>query len=248
MGRVNAGLRVFPDHEALSRAAAELVASRAAAAIASRGRALLAISGGGTPLEAYALLGGPDYRARVDWERLFVFWADERCVPPGHPESNYGAAREAWLGRVPLPQANLVRVRGELEPEAAASDYAKALARFARTPRRWPRFDLAVLGLGADGHTASLFPGSPPEMDAPVLAVTAGYHGRPAARVTLTPPVLNDARAALFLVSGAGKAAALAGVLEGEHDPARWPAQRVRPHAGELLYFADRPAAEGLQG
>ena len=240
-------LRIFPDLEALSRAAAEAFAGAAARASEARGRFLVAISGGGTPLRTYALLASRTYRNRLDWARTYVFWADERCVPPDQAESNYGEAFRSFLGRVPIPTENLLRMRGEMQPESGVADYAQTLKRFAATGKDWPRFDLVLLGLGADGHTASLFPGSPTRVRAPVLAVSAEYQGRPARRMTLTPPVFNDARQVLFLVSGSGKARALASVLEESHQPERFPAQRIQPQAGKVVFMVDHTAAGGLR-
>lgn len=151
------------------------------------------------------------------------------------------------LDKVPIPAENIHRVRGELPPAAAVLDYTAQLRAFAANGRDWPRFDLVLLGLGSDGHTASLFPGSP-AADAPgtaVQAVTADYEDRPSQRLTLTPPVFNDARHILFLVTGANKAQAVTAVLEGPFDPVQWPAQRIQPHRGTVTWFIDQAAADG---
>jgi 6-phosphogluconolactonase len=241
-------VRVFPHAEALSRAAADQFVSLAAEAIAARGRFVVALSGGETPLAMYHLL----VPAPVEWSGVHVFWGDERCVPPDDRESNYYQARLAWLDRVPLPPGNIHRVHGELDSQQAAADYCHQLREAARPgdPAGWPRFDLVLLGLGADGHTASLFPGSipPGEADSPVLAVTAYYQNRPAGRVTLTPRVFNAARCIWFLVAGANKAEALAASLQGARDPLRWPAQRLQPTDGVITWLADQAAADQLKG
>jgi 6-phosphogluconolactonase len=143
---------------------------------------------------------------------------------------------------VPIPPENVLRIRGELAPEEAAHDYAQILKGFASPPLEYPRLDLVLLGLGEDGHTASLFPGSAVETDSPVLAVTAHYQGRPANRVTLTPAVFNAARRVVFLASGSGKAPALASVLKESYQPGKYPAQRIRPEPGELIWLVDRAA------
>ncbi len=213
-------------------------------ALAAGEVATLVLSGGTTPLPLYAQLAEA---AGLVWENIHVFWGDERLVSPDDPGSNYAAAREALLDRVPLPQANIHRIKGELPAAAAVADYAEQLRRFAQRhdvgcPSPWPRFDVVLLGLGADGHTASLFPGSPAECVVPVMAVTADYAGRPAQRVTLTPIVFNHARRVAFLVSGAGKAAAVVAALGPAHDPERYPAQRIQPE-GELVWFVDKAAA-----
>ncbi len=213
-------------------------------ALAAGEVATLVLSGGTTPRPLYARLAEA---ADLDWEHVHVFWGDERLVPPDDPGSNYAAAREALLDRVPLPEANIHRIKGELDEVAAVADYAEQLRRFAQRhdagcPSPWPRFDVVLLGLGADGHTASLFPGSPAECVVPVMAVTADYAGRPARRVTLTPIVFNHARRVAFLVSGADKAAAVVAALGPARDPERYPAQRIQPE-GELVWFVDKAAA-----
>ncbi len=213
-------------------------------ALAAGEVATLVLSGGMTPQPLYARLAEA---ADLGWEHVHVFWGDERLVPPDDPGSNYAAAREALLDRVPLPEANIHRIKGELDEVAAVADYAEQLRRFAQRhdagcPSPWPRFDVVLLGLGADGHTASLFPGSPAECVVPVMAVTADYAGRPARRVTLTPIVFNHARRVAFLVSGADKAAAVVAALGPARDPERYPAQRIQPE-GELVWFVDKAAA-----
>jgi len=190
----------------------------------------------------------------VPWERVHVFWGDERAVPPDHPGSNYRQAREALLDHVPLPPGNVHRMRGELEPGDAARAYADELRAFFGAP--WPVFDLLLLGMGDDGHTASLFPGSTllitgastalRETVQPVLGLTAHYQDRPARRVTLTPPAINAARNVFFLVSGASKAQALRAVLQGPRQPDLFPAQIVRPTNGRLLWLVDEDAASLL--
>jgi 6-phosphogluconolactonase len=150
------------------------------------------------------------------------------------------------LSQVPIPRANILRVKSELVPYEAANAYAQTLKEYANPGFDWPRFDLALLGMGADGHTASLLPGSPVEVDSPTLAITADYEGRPAERVTLTPPVFNDARKLLFLVSGPGKAATLSHVLGSNSMPERLPAQRIQPTEGQVIWLVDETAASQL--
>ncbi|GAB4503743.1 MAG: 6-phosphogluconolactonase [Anaerolineales bacterium] len=241
----SASLQIFDDPDALSRSAAGYVARLAEQAVSQRGRFLVALAGGSTPRRLYRLLTGHPFLERIPWQVTHWFWGDERCVPPDDPESNYGQARALLFDHVPAPETNIHRVRGELDPPQAAADYAHTLRRFADPGLPWPRFDLVLLGLGADGHTASLFPGSPPDPgpDTATLAVTATYAGRPAHRVTLTPRVFNDAHHVLFLVSRAEKAAALATTLDGPRDPLRRPAQRIHPSHGQVTYLVDRSAA-----
>jgi 6-phosphogluconolactonase len=236
-------VRIFKDLEALSQVATETFIRSAAEAIEKQGRFLVALSGGSTPDKTYKSLASPAFRSQVDWSRVFVFWADERCVPPEQPGSNFAGARQALLGHVPIPEENLLRIRGELPPQKAAANYARTLEGFAASPLNWPRFDLVMLGLGADGHTASLFPGSPLETTTPTMVVNADYQDRPANRVTLTPQVFNTARLVVFLVSGEGKAHALASVLEGEKRPLEFPAQRIQPENGQIVWLVDQAAS-----
>lgn len=241
-------LQVFPTMSVLSAAAADLFARSAREAVAGRKRFLAALSGGGTPVPLFKLLALPPYREELPWTKMHFFWSDERCVPPGNPESNYGQARANWLARVAVPEDNLHRIKGELPPEQAAEDYRALLKGFAEAGLDWPRLDLVLLGLGADGHTASLFPGSlvkpGPEMAA--VPVQANYAGRPAERVSLTASVINAARLVLFLVTGEEKAEALAATRQGRSDPARWPAQRIRPSDGKVLWMIDAAAGSLL--
>jgi 6-phosphogluconolactonase len=242
---MNFQIRIFKDMETLSRAAADLFAEKAAQFIAERGRFLAALNGGSTPNRLFQLLA-TDYRDKVDWSRVHVFWGDERCVPPGEAGSSYGQAWEAFLSRVPIPKSNIHRVKGELEPAEASRDYALTLSRFASPPLEFPRFDLVYLGMGEDGHTASLFPGSSVEVTEPTLAVTAHYQNRPANRVTLTPLVFNQARTVAFMVTGEKKAVTLAKVLSDRYNPEALPAQRISPKDGGLLWLVDEEAAGRL--
>ena len=231
-------MRLFRDHLELSRAAADLFEDSARQAIATRGRFLVALSGGTTPVALYQRL----VQSPIEWERVHVFWGDERCVPVDDPGNNYGQARLVLLSHVPLPAGNIHRIKSELKPAAAARDYAAVLKQFAEPPLNWPRFDLVLLGMGEDGHVASIFPGSRPESAVPVRPVTADYQDRPTQRVTLTPLVFNSARQILFLVSGAGKSKALAGVLKGAPRPDRFPAQRNQPADGIVTWLIDSQA------
>ena len=238
--------RVFKDLQGLSQAAADLFVTSATQAIAQRGRFLTAFSGGSTPNRLYQILAGAPYRAQVDWGRVHVFWGDERCVPKDDPGSSYFQAWQALLVHVNIPDENIHRVQSELEPAAAALEYARTLERFSAPPLSWPRFDLVLLGMGDDGHTASLFPGSPVDDPSPAIAVTANYQDRPANRVSLTPRVFNSAHSVLFLVSGSGKAVTLTRVLSDIPNMDLLPAQRIHPADGELLWYVDEAAAGNL--
>ena len=236
-------IRIFPDLEALSRAAAEAWIRACARAVADRGRFLVALSGGTTPARLYQLLGQSPFREQVDWAHLQAFWGDERCVPVEDLENNYRQAHDVLLGHVPTPPENIHRIRSELDPTEAAEDYALVLRQFAAPPLDWPRFDLILLGMGDDGHTASLFPGSDPNAAGAVIAAQGAYQNRPAWRVTLTETVLNSGRQILFLVSGQSKAPIVASVLNGDFRPEALPAQRIRPDDGELVWMLDQNAA-----
>jgi 6-phosphogluconolactonase len=239
---------VLNDSDALAEAAARLVVEAAAEAIAARGRFTIALAGGGTPRATYARLAKPPFSDRVDWSRTWVFFGDERGVPPEHADSNYGMAHATLLAKVDVPAAQVRRIRAEAEdPEAAAAEYAKALAETFGTRRgKLPRFDLVLLGLGVDGHTASLFPGSPVLKE--IFRTVAAVHATAAAipqRFTLTLPVLNAAARVVFLVGGAEKAKVVKAVLV---ERALLPAAMVRPDPGELVWLLDRAAAALLPG
>jgi 6-phosphogluconolactonase len=244
-------LVVARDASDLARRGADVVASVAGKALEDRGRFSIALAGGATPRALYEVLaadaGGT--ARRIDWSRAHVFWGDERCVPPEHPDSNYRMAREALLDRVPIPAAQVHRMRGEdPDPDRAAALYESELrtALGAAAPEI-PRLDLVLLGLGPDAHTASLFPGSAflsgmaPLVAAPYVEKLAAH------RITLTPPVLNAASQVVFLVSGSAKASPLRDVLEGEVRPELRPAQCVRPSPGALLWLVDAEAASRLR-
>jgi 6-phosphogluconolactonase len=244
MANTKPNVRVFENLDLLSQAAAKLFIETSAQAILERGHFLVALSGGNTPTELYKLLAQSPYKEKLDWPRVHVFWGDERCVPIEDSENNYRQTYDALLSHVPIPVENIHRVESMLVPAEAAKDYAHVLKQFASPPLEWPRFDLALLGMGEDGHTASLFPGSEANVSTPTLAVTAQYQNRPANRVTLTPLVLNSTRRIVFLVSGESKAQTLANVLYGGYYPEQFPAQRIRPTAGDLIWMVDKLAAK----
>jgi 6-phosphogluconolactonase len=240
MATMKKDFRIFPDLTELSEAAARLFVELALQAVRERKQFLVAFSGGNTPMALYRLL----VRAPLDWTRIHIFWGDERLVPPDDSESSYGQAREVLFKHIPIPAENIHRIDSELEPAASALDYARVLKGFASPPLDWPRFDLVLLGLGEDGHTASLFPGSPVEVTEPVIAVTAQYQGHPAQRVTLTPLVFNAARQVIFLVTGANKATAVAGVFNGYNSSEQCPAQRIQPTNGKVTWLVDEAAGQ----
>ncbi len=235
-------VEIFADSEALAQGSAACITRAAQEAVAARGVFCLVLSGGATPLAAYRLIGAdPDF----PWARTQLFWGDERCVPADHPESNRGAALKSLGPPDALPRYNIHPIRGQLSPEEAARDYEWRLKGFF-AGREWPAWDLVLLGLGPDGHTASLFPRSPvlDENQAWAAAVAAPAHIEPhAPRVTLTLPAINPARAVLFVVSGSAKRPVVAAIRADQQRAARdYPAARVQPR-GELVWHLDREAA-----
>jgi len=239
-------VRVYPDLAAMSSAAAELILSLARQAVASRGRFAAALSGGSTPRQLYLLLAASPYREALPWQHMHVFWADERCVPPDHNNSNYRLANETFLAKAPIPAGNVHRIRGEAEPGDAARQYEGELAAFFG-PGAVPAFDLVLLGIGEDGHTASLFPGSSLLRERTRLAMPVPRAQPAPERVTLTLPVLNAAAQVIFLAAGASKASILHEVLE-DGNPKDCPAGLVKPLRGSLTWMLDRGAAEALTG
>jgi len=233
-------------------AAAERLVTRAAAAIATSGRFIVALAGGSTPRGLYELLATPRHAPRIDWPRVHVFWGDERCVPPDDPASNYRMTREALLDHVPVLPSNVYRIHGEGLPTAAADAYEDDLRRVFSTPSGRPRetasacFDLVLLGMGDNGHTASLFPGLTAVHESQRWVVAEYISEVSMWRVTLTPPVINAAADVLFLVSGAGKAAMLHRVLEGPRQPDAFPAQAIVPRGG-ATWLVDVAAAADLR-
>ena len=243
-----AHVQVFVDVDALLDGAADVVVRAAAASIEARGLFTLALSGGSTPQGLYRRLASAAWRDRIDWARVHLFWGDERCVPPTHDASNYRMARESLIDHVPVPPAHVHRMHGEDAPDSAAVDYETELRATlgARPHNDLGAFDLVLLGLGADGHTASLFPGMPSGRLVTRWVVAEHVDTVRGWRITLTPPVLNAARAVVFLVAGDDKAPALAAVLEGPVRPSALPAQRIADGARHVRWLVDRRAAARL--
>lgn len=245
-------LTVYADPESWVNGVTEYITELATTAIAERGRFTFAFSGGNTPRPIYERLASTGYSERIDWSRVQVFFGDERCVPPEDPLSNYLMARTTLCDHVPIPAANIHRIHGEEPPEQAAAEYAQELARtFGGDANKGgpPQdgFDLVLLGMGDNGHTASLFPG--------MAAVTESVHWVMAQyievvgmwRVTLTPVTLNAAGHVAFLVKGTDKAEMLLKVLEGPYQPVVLPSQIIKPTHGELRWLVDAAAASNLR-
>ena len=248
-------IETHPDAASLARAAAKHFVVLAREAIVDHDQFAVALAGGSTPRGMYALLAGDEFAAQVDWSRVHVFWGDERCVPPDHPDSNYRMAWEVLLNHVPIPADNIHRIRCEMEPTQAATHYEETLrAFFATHPAEpgsgdqgpAPRFDLILLGMGNDGHTASLFPGTAALHEQTRWVVAHYVEKLGAWRVTFTPVVLNAAANVIFLLSGASKAERLCQVLTGPYQPDVLPAQLVQPRGGHLLWLVDAAAAARL--
>jgi len=232
---------VVTDQESLKVSAAALLVAAAEDALTNRGKFHLVLSGGGTPKPLYGLLTQEPYISLIPWSLTHIYWGDERSVPPDHEESNYKQAWERLLKHVSIPEDNIHRIEGELAAANAADNYTNVLAKLGDRGQHWPQFDLVLLGLGDDGHTASLFPGpiSRAEQTRPVIAVKANYENRPADRVSLTPLVLNDSRKVIFMVAGSSKAKALEGSAGDKIDSVRWPAQYHFNHTGYISILFD---------
>lgn len=239
------GIQVLSDLEAMSHKAAELFVNTSRSCIASQGKFSVALSGGSTPKRLYSLLGSAEYSPQVDWQRVHFFWVDERCVPKEHEESNFKTAFNTLLSKIPIPDGNVHRMKGEEDPDKAAMDYEKEVRNFFGVSGL-PMFDLVILGMGEDGHTASLFPGSNLLKERIRLAAPV-YLERPNRnRITLTLPVLNNATQILFLVAGHSKADVVYEILGHGRKKERYPAELISPVHGSITWLIDQEAAEKL--
>ena len=237
-------VKILPDNAALTQTAAQEFHRLAESAVQERGRFSVALSGGNTPRAIYSLLASE--HKELPWDRIHVFWGDERHVPPDHPDSNFRMASESLLSKVPIPEKNIHRIHAELDAEAAAAEYDQQLVNFFHLSNHdWPRFDLIFLGIGEDGHTASLFPGSQALAETSHRVMANWVEKFKTFRITLTFPVLNHAAEVVFLVSGAGKAQVLNQVLRPGAN--KYPAQSVRPENGRLLWLVDQDAGSLLR-
>jgi 6-phosphogluconolactonase len=235
-------LDVFPTTALLAQAAADNFLACAHEAISAKGRFCVALTGGTTPKETYQLLASAEYSEQIDWLRVHVFWCDERCVPPDHQDSNYRMAREALLDHVPIPHENLHRMRGEDDPAAAAMDYEGVIDEIVIK-----RFDLIQLGMGVDGHIASLFPATPALHEQTRRVQAQFVEAAGMWRITLTPVAIFAAGYTTIMVTGEGKAATVARVLEGKPDPDAFPAQLLAWSSGEVHWLIDSAAASHLE-
>ncbi len=239
MARDEGSLRVYDSPADVASALADLFIAKGNEALAARGRFTVSLAGGTTPKAAYALLGTQPRKIALDWTKTEIFFGDERCVPPDDAQSNYRMAREAFIDAVAIPPDNVHRIKGEIDPADAANAYRDEIV---AALGDHPRLDLVLLGMGPDGHTASLFPGNDPTADDEALVRAVYSTSQQQWRVTLTPSLLNAARTIAFAVEGAGKAAMLERVRHGPYEPSTFPSQIIAPREGELLWLVDRAA------
>lgn len=236
---------IFDSPEQVAQAVAERFVAYSTASVREHGSFTVALAGGSTPRRAYELLGSDSFKGRIDWSHVHLFFGDERMVPPDSPESNYRMVNEALLSRVTLPPQQVHPIDGETSAQASAESYEEELKRFFGASA-WPRFDLILLGMGDDGHTASLFPGSDALNENVNWVVAARHPQSEQARVTLTLPALNHAARVTFVVTGEKKAAPLVRVLHGDAADEELPARKVRPVKGTCEWLVDRAAAAKL--
>src|SRR5258708_6394583 len=239
-------LIILNDPQELYVRAAEETAHIAGESVCTHGEFTLCLSGGSTPAATYDLLA-TRFHLSVDWKEVQFYWGDERCVPPDDPERTYARANRPMLSKIALRPDQVHRMRGEDPPAKAAAAYEDELRKqFGLEEGEFPRFDLIMLGLGDNRHTASLFPGDPAIHETQRMVVAVEVDAEPRDRLSITPPVINNALRVMFLVAGQGKAAAVKDVLEGPRDPDRFPAQIVAPHNGEVIWLLDKAAASLL--
>jgi 6-phosphogluconolactonase len=239
-------IAIYPNIDILSHEAAQYIVRIATESTTTHGRFTIALSGGTTPRKLYGLLGSEPYRSQIDWTLVHIFWSDERCVPPDSEESNYHLAHEVLLSKISIPAVQVHRMPADMpDRNAASQEYENEMRRVFGTDGI-PNFDLIQLGMGPEGHTASLFPHQAALHEQQRLVVPVSVPKPPPDRLTFTPPILNAARNMLFLVTGSDKADALHAVLEGPYNPDEYPAQIVHPPDGEVTWMVDTAAAKNL--
>lgn len=241
-------IAIYPDTDTLSQEAAQYIVRIANESIADHRRFTIALSGGSTPKKLYGLLGNEPYRSQIDWTAVDIFWSDERCVPPDNAESNYLMAQQVLLSKIPVPANQVHRMPADqADRDAASYTYTLEMQQIIGTDGV-PSFDLIQLGMGPEGHTASLFPHQPSLHEQQRLVMPVTVPKPPPPRLTFTPRLLNAATHVLFLVTGTEKQDAVKAVLEGEFQPDEYPAQIVQPTKGEVTWMLDAAAAEKLKG
>ncbi len=243
---MNGRLEIQPTSADLVRKATECIASLLLESVKSRKLAMIALSGGTTPRSVYMLLGSEPMCSMIPWANVHLFWGDERCVPPDNAESNFRMVKEALLDKIAIPSTNIHRTKAEQNPAIAAQEYEEEIKQtFQLKGDALPRFDVILLGLGEDGHTASLFPGTTALQEQHKLVTEVYVEKLKAYRISMTLPLINNARHLLFLVSGKGKAGMLAEVLQS--NDVKYPAQLVKPVSGDIRWLVDRNAASHLE-
>ncbi|MGF1633319.1 MAG: 6-phosphogluconolactonase [Phycisphaerae bacterium] len=235
-------IEVFDNESMVAAEVASMVMMAAVDAINQKGYCTMCLAGGGTPRVSYQVLSTPPDRDQIDWESVEVYFGDERCVPPESEESNYRMARENLLGRVKIPEDNVFRIQGEMDPEAAAAEYCDLLAEKFQPHEG---LDVCILGMGTDGHTASLFPNTA-ALKETSRAVVANHTADGKPRITMTPPFLNKSRHVLVICTGEEKADTLKQVLQGDPDPDKLPIQLIQPKTKHLTFLLDAAAASKL--
>ncbi|MFZ5820174.1 MAG: 6-phosphogluconolactonase [Chloroflexota bacterium] len=239
-------LLVCQNSTQLSQVMAEHLARQAILAIQKRGRFLVVLSGGNTPLESYRILAQEPLRQSIPWDHVHFFWGDERYVSYNDPQSNFGQAKRTFIDRLDVLHENLNPIPTNCPPEESAIAYNVLLLKYALAGQKYALFDLVLFGLGNDGHIASLFPGQSALWKEPVIPVQANYQGTPSTRITMTPLALNYTREAIFIVSGNSKASALKAALEFPADVNRFPSHAISPRKGKSVWMADSDAASEL--
>lgn len=237
-------VRILPDKDRLIAFTADYITSVVEATLSTKPVFTIALSGGSTPRPLYECLATAEYAQRITWSKVHVFFGDERCVPPEHPDSSYGMIQDKLLSSVPIPAENIHRLRGEIVPAQAAIEYEQELRRFFGASDTL--FDVNLLGMGDDGHTASLFPGTAAIHEREKWVMAHHVEKVKMWRLTLTPPALNAALQVIFLVSGAGKATMLKRVLQGDYQPENYPSQIIKPVHREALWLVDADAGRLL--
>lgn len=240
-------LHIFKDNDELSSEVAKWMADYIEATLKKQDRFTLVLSGGGTPQKLNKLLAASPHKEKIDWVKLHIFWGDERFVPFEDDRNNAKMAFDTLLDHVPVPKEHIHVMRTDIQPEASAAEYEKIISRYFPAVKNGARtFDLVLLGMGDDGHTLSLFPGTHVMHIEDKLTTSLFLEKQDMYRITLTAPAVNQAACVAFLVSGAGKAAALKEVIEGDYQPDEYPSQVIKPVDGELHWFLDKAAAEHL--
>lgn len=240
-----AQIHTFPNEAQLAQAAAKAIVETGVEKVSSQGRFTLVLSGGETPKDTYRMLPEMASALGLDWNSVFILFGDERCVPPDHPDSNYGMVQKTLLSQIEIPEGNILPMRCTVSPDDAAHAYEDTLREL--LTNQWDgRLDLVLLGIGPDAHTASLFPGSTALEETSRLVTPVYVDKLESWRLTLTPAALNSAERIMFLVQGEAKSEAVKHVFENPYSPQRWPAQVVQPEDGRVDWFMDEAAASRL--